>query len=162
MRSTNKSYHEGDWFAVPLNNGGHALGLIARMKEGRGTRIIFGYFFGPRLQDLSRIAQLAELSPEDAIHVGRFGDRDLRTGRWPVIGTSETWDRAAWPMPPFVRIQLVSGIAYKVVYDQDDPGKMISETKCDPSEADSHPRDALSGGGAIETILTDKLRAEPK
>jgi hypothetical protein len=41
------NYNEGDWFAVPLREGGFAIGVIARVmprKEG----VVLGYFFGPR------------------------------------------------------------------------------------------------------------------
>jgi hypothetical protein len=152
------AYQEGDWFGVPLGIGGYAVGLIARMKKGRGSKSIFGYFFGPRREALPTVEELKELSPDDAIFLCRFGDLGLHEGSWPVIGSQPDWDRSKWPMPPFVRIQLISGIGYKVIYDDGNPEKMISETKCDPSEADTHPGDGLSGAGAVEAVLTDKLK----
>ncbi len=29
------SYHEGDWFTVPLRRAGYAVGLVARLSEER-------------------------------------------------------------------------------------------------------------------------------
>ena len=37
------SYREGDWFAVPLRDGGYAAGLIARANP---KGVLLGYFFG--------------------------------------------------------------------------------------------------------------------
>jgi hypothetical protein len=49
MGSQKINYREGDWFAVPLRDGGYAVGLVARM-DNRGG--VLGYFFGPRRDDV--------------------------------------------------------------------------------------------------------------
>jgi hypothetical protein len=41
----NIKYREGDWFAVPLRNGGFAVGLVARANP---KAALLGYFFGPK------------------------------------------------------------------------------------------------------------------
>lgn len=40
-----RNYREGSRFAVPLRQGGYAVGLVARVNP-RG--VLLGYFFGPR------------------------------------------------------------------------------------------------------------------
>ena len=49
MAKEKRRYEEGDWFAVPLQNGGYSLGLVARA-DGEGG--VLGYFFGPRREQL--------------------------------------------------------------------------------------------------------------
>ena len=158
VKKSSANYREGDWFGVPLGIGGYAVGIIARMKKGRGSKSIFGYFFGPRRELLPTVEELKDLKAKDSIYICKFGDLGLHEGSWPVIGSQPDWDRRKWPMPPFVRVQLISGIAYKATYDEDNPEKLISEIKCDPSEADIYPRDALSGAGAVEAVLMHKLK----
>ena len=63
-----------------------------------------------------------------------------------------------WKMPPFIRVQLVTESTYKVIYDDDDPGNVLSETKCDFSESSIYPKDGLYGKGAVETVLTEILK----
>ena len=158
FQKTKPLYQEGDWFAIPIEDGEYAVGLIARMKNGRGTKSIFGYFFGPRRNKIPKLDELTELLPEHNIDMCRFGDLGLHEGSWPVIGRFNDWDRSKWPMPPFLRTQLVSGITFKVTYDDTDPGSRISETECDPKEASKYPKDGLSGSGAVEKYLALKLK----
>ncbi len=145
-------YKEGDWFGVPLADGGYAVGLIARSR--RGGKALFGYFFGPRRSQLPSLTDIRDLTPADAILIGKFGDLGLYTGEWPIIGHSEPWERKAWPMPPLIRVDEFSGKTWKVEYSEDDPSLMVQETPCDAKEAHRFPRDRAMGSGAVALRLT--------
>ncbi|MBM3240185.1 hypothetical protein FJZ31_28200 [Candidatus Poribacteria bacterium] len=144
-------YKEGDWFGVPLEDGGYAVGLIARSR--RGGKALFGYFFGPRRSRLPNLNDIRDLTMADAILIGRFGDLGLYTGEWPIIGHSEPWDRNAWPMLPLIRVDEFSKKAWKVEYSEDDPSLIVQETPCDAKEAYRFPRDRAMGSGAVELRL---------
>ncbi|WP_425308290.1 Imm26 family immunity protein [Ammonicoccus fulvus] len=66
---------EGDWFAVPLRKGGYAVGLIARANR---DGVLLGYFFGPRREAVPSLSDVEELTPDDAIRVGKFGHLGLK------------------------------------------------------------------------------------
>ncbi len=148
-------YKEGDWFGVPLKDGGYALGIIARSRPN--GKALFGYFFGPKREKIPSIGELRTLTPENAILVGQFGDLGLFEGEWPIIGHSEPWDRSTWPIPPLVRRDAVSGEAWLIKYSDDDPIQEISETPCDLFEIRNYPEDGLWGSGAVEIRLTKLL-----
>jgi len=145
-------YKEGDWFAVPLREGGYAVGLIVR-----SGGVLFGYFFGPKREKIPGLSEFQALTPENAIFVGQFGDLGLLKGKWPIIGHSESWDRRIWPMLPLVRRDAVSGEARLIKYSDDDPIQEISETPCDLFEIRNYPEDGLWGSGAVEIRLTKLL-----
>jgi hypothetical protein len=111
------SFSEGTVFAVPLRTGGLATGVLGRAGS---SGILFGFFFGPRRKQLPRLESLGDLTPVDAVLIGRFGDLGLRNGRWPVLGTLPNWDRSRWPMPAFARRELITGATFCVIYDDAD------------------------------------------
>jgi Immunity protein 26 len=152
------AYSEGDAFAVPLASSSYALGVIARRCSGRRSKghTICGYFFGPRLWQLPASGDLALLRPENAVLVCRFGDLGLHNGTWPVIGPIVGWDRALWVVPAFYREQLVSGIRLKVIYDDQDPSRCVSETRTLDDMAEK-PLDGLYGSAAVENVLNARL-----
>jgi hypothetical protein len=148
-------YKEGDWFLIPLDQGGHATGLVARAPKG--GKILYGYFFGPRRETVSTIQELENLQPSDAILIARFGDLRLMTREWPVISHSDTWNRQKWPMISFVRIDSISGAAYRIDYADDGSNKEIRSTPCSSLDAKSLPRDRLAGPQVLESNLSDLL-----
>ncbi len=119
------SYREGTWFAVPLRQGGFAVGLVARA-TGKG-KVILCYFFGPRGISLPTLADVEQLTQREAIRVLRAGDLSLIRHEWPIIGESMTWKRSAWPMPPFVRRDLLTRKAWRVYHSDTDPNLMDRE-----------------------------------
>lgn len=150
------TYREGDWFAVPLRGGGFGAVIIARAmprKEG----VLLGYFFGPKRDSVPTLDQLSTLSASDAALVERFGDLGILDGTWLLVGHADRWDRGAWPTPAFGRLEELTGRAFKVIYDDADPNRLLSEERIDPSELVSMPKDGLSGAGAVERILTRLL-----
>jgi hypothetical protein len=150
-------YGEGDCFGVPLPDGGYAIGVIARASSNRGKGILLGYFFGPRRTALPSLEQLAPLTVKDATYVCRFGDLGLSNGTWPVLGHLPGWSRVQWPMPFFVREQLVSGITFKVVYADDDPARVVSEKEVSAAAAAGYAKDGLLGAQAVALVLSKTL-----
>lgn len=152
--TTRAHYREGDWFAVPLPEGGFAVGLVARANPGG---VLLGYFFGPKRSDVPLLSQLAALRPGDAVLVAGFGHLGLQQGVWPILGRLETWDRRDWPMPVFVRHEELTRRSLRVFYDDDDPNRFIREEPIHPSLGVSmelnhiNPRHA-GGGNNIENL----------
>jgi hypothetical protein len=150
------TYSEGDWFAVPLRDGGFAAGVIGRAmprKEG----VLLGYFFGPRRGEVPTLEQVSGLSAFDAVLVERFGDLGLIRGEWPLLGCLDGWDRSAWPIPTFGRFEELTGRAFKVIYDDANPNMLVREEQVDVSELAGLPKDGLSGAAAVEGILARLL-----
>jgi hypothetical protein len=173
QRMAKMHYHEGDWFAVPLSHGGYALGIVARANQ---IGDLLGYFFGPRRVGLPTLDDVSMLHADQAILITRLDDRGLR-GRsrsgleWPVIGRLADWDRSAWPMPVFGRIDEDVGRAYRVSYADGDPGSRPRREQV-PSDAPhgyrdvwghtknavgSLPRDGMVGADHVEKQLDDLL-----
>jgi hypothetical protein len=148
-----RDYDEGEWFAIPLDSGGVAVGLIAR--ADRKGKVLLGYFFGPRRSEAPSIRELKDYERHQAALVTMFGDLGLHNGRWTVIG-AETWDRNAWPLPLFARMDAVSGECYVVKYDEGDLCTEVSIRPGSSEECAVLPRDLLSGYKAVE-IKLDRL-----
>lgn len=141
---------EGDWFAVPLRDGGYVLGLVARANpEG----VLAGYFFGSARRGLPSLSE-PEPGPMDAVLVGRFGHLGLAQGKWPLLGRQAGWDRSKWPMPVFVRYEELTGRTFRVFYDDADPNLVLREEEVTPGPAEQAPKDGLMGAGFVERVLT--------
>ena len=149
------TYREGDWFAVPLRDGGFAVGVIARTNP---DGVLVGYFFAPKRESLPSIDDLSDLKPGDAFMVRKFGHLGLTKGKWSVIGRLPGWERKDWPMPVFVRYEELTGRSFKVFYDDNDPNKLVREEEVDPGVGEHGPRDGLLGAVAVEKLLTSQLR----
>lgn len=155
-RNSKQKYAEGDWFAVPLEGGGFALGLAARVNPKGG---VLGFFFGPKLVELpASVEHLDSIDAQDALLIGRFGDLGLISGRWPVIGSLPTWDRASWKPPLFGRHEELTGLSWAVRVDNDDPMELVEETIAPALEVNNLPDDGLLGSGAVEALLSHMLK----
>jgi len=148
------SYREGDWFAVPLREGGFGVGVVARANPAGA---LLGYFFGPRRDGVPALDALEILKAPDAILVAKFGHLGLRQGKWPIVGRLDDWERDAWPMPVFVRYEELTGRSFEVFYDGDDPNKLNREKQIPPGAAEQGPKDGLMGAGFVEKVLTKLL-----
>jgi hypothetical protein len=147
-------YGDGDWFAVPLRDDvGFALGVVARHDHRGG---VIGYFFGERFEELPLLESVGSLRAQDAVRVMRFGDLGLVKGQWPILGRLDGWSAEEWPMVAFGRREL-TGRAFRVVYSPDDLRGPMAEELISDDECDRLPRDALSGAGAVERVLTALL-----
>lgn len=152
-------YKEGDWFAVPLEGGGYALGLIARMRKRPRSVGLFGYFFGPRRQDVPTLADAARLRAVDAIDRLIFGDLDLLNQNWPVLGALPDWDRGKWPLPGFAHKDVISGQPYIRTYDEDSLD-FHSERQVREADLVGLPPDGLYGAGAVITRLSRLIQQQ--
>jgi hypothetical protein len=144
----------GDAFAVPLNDGGYAVGVVARMSR---SSILFGYFFGPKVPERPDSAVLTDLTPERAILVGRFGYLGIKGGAWRAIGRLPAWDEQVWTFPPLVRPEQIRGGSLLVTYDNDDPSLTVHERYFPAGVVPGGPKDGLMGAGFVETRLTRLL-----
>jgi hypothetical protein len=147
-------YTEGDWFAVPLPNGGFGVGVLARANRGG---VLLGYFFGPRREAVPPPSDLSDLQPSRAVLIRKFGHLGLRSGKWPIVGRTTDWDREAWPVPTFVRHEELTGRTYEVIYDEDDPNRVVREEPSTPEATRALPRDGLAGPGFLERQLAELL-----
>lgn len=151
-----KVHSEGDWFAVPLENGQFATGLLARLSP---SGIALGYFFGPSRDRPGEMAGLELLTPEDAVLVGRFGDLSLQDKTWPVTGRVDPWVPRSWPMPVLIRHQLLTGLVLKVFYDDSDPQVWLRTEPVTQGEELDGPEDGMMGAGFVEARLSRLLDA---
>jgi hypothetical protein len=147
-------FKEGDWFAVPLTDGGFAVGLVAR--SPKGGKVLFGYFFGPRRFELPKVEDLRGYSPSKALLVAIFGDYSLYRGEWPILGNLGNWKRDDWPMPLFSRVD-EKGKAVKVKYSENDPTDCATEMPCSIEEAKDLPEDSMKGSHIVARHLSKLL-----
>jgi hypothetical protein len=147
-------YREGDWFAVPLRDGGYGAGLIARASPGG---VLLGYFFGPLRSEVPELEDVRELRPADAVLVRRLGHLGIMQGRWPLLGRVDDWDRREWPTPVFIRYEELTGRSFRVFYDDNDPNRVLRYEQVAPGEAEQGPKDGLMGAGFAEGALTRLL-----
>ena len=145
-------YNEGTWFAVPLRTTGYGIGIVTRMAP-RGR--LFGYFFGPARTTAPALDEVVTLTPEDAVLRIRFGDLGLLEGTWPIIGHAANFDRTVWPLPPFIRIDDITGKAFKDTFS--DSLDFVAQEPCDPELARVFPENALWGYRAVESELSEHL-----
>lgn len=157
MPRRKQHYEEGDWFAVPLQGGGYALGLIARMKPNSSG--LLGYFFGPRYSEIPKLAAAAQLHSTDAIERLIFGDLDLLERNWPVLGALPGWNRQQWPLPSFAGRDLVSGRPHIRTYDEDSL-EMVSERWVRDADIAGLPQDGLFGAGAVVSRLSRVIQEQ--
>ena len=87
-------YTEGDRFAVPLEDGGYAIGLIAVLSSDRVGGL--GYFFPPRFHTVPQSDACGRLRPDEAVLICQFGDLGIIQGAWPLIGKVRPWNRQEW------------------------------------------------------------------
>lgn len=151
-------YDEGQWFAVPLRNGGFGIGVIVR--GSYATKGGLGYFFGPRYETVPGDEATWEKHAQQAVMITRFGDLGIINGRWPMIESSKPFIKENWPIPKFgIEVPYPPGKGFLREYAQNQKGEFIciKETPVDASDIAHYPRDAVMGGGAVEISLTNLL-----
>ena len=92
--------------------------------------------------------------------VCRFGDPGLQNGSWPIIGHTGEWNREDWPLPPFSRVDCISGKVALIDYH---PENLVWERElpyANPESIRDLPRDGLCGWGSVEIQLDMLLRCE--
>jgi hypothetical protein len=148
------SYREGDVFAVPLHDGGFALGVVARA-TGKGP--VLGYFFGPRRDVTPSVEEVSELEAGDNVLIQRFGDLGLIRGSWQLLGALPEWRRDRWPMPAFGRHEELTGRYLRVEYADDDLNGPPREIEVSREEFERLPEDGLAGFAFTEARLSRLL-----
>jgi hypothetical protein len=154
-------YDEGQWFAIPLRNGGYALGIIVR--GSYKTKGGLGYFFGPKFQTIPDDKDTLDKQPEDAVLITQFGDMGLVNGSWPLIHSSRQFLKDEWPIPKFgIKLPNLPGKGFVREYVQNVIGELIlkKETLVDQLSIINLPVDRISGGGAVEIRLTDLIEKD--
>lgn len=150
-------YTNGDLVAVPLREGlGYAVGLIVA-HDGLGG--VIGYFFNRRFDAIPTVDAAGAWGRSDVLRVMRFGDLGLIRGDWVVLGEHPEWRPCDWPIPAFGRRE-PTGRAFRVTYSAEDLRGPAREELIDDDECDRLPRDALSGSGAVERVLTHLLSVD--
>lgn len=146
-------YPEGTLFLVPLIPSGFALGVVART-DGKGR--IFGHFFRPRLET-PVLPTALNLNPAQSILMCRFGDHDLYTNKWPIVGKLSNWNRTVWSLPSFSRPHNDPSKIYITQYDDD--LDLLSENLAVKSSVEGMTlvADALLGSGIVEVRLNQLL-----
>jgi hypothetical protein len=147
-------YKEGTWFAIPLRQGGYAVGRVARHTPV--GKIILAYLFGPKREQIPTLDGIRNLEPGEAVRVVRVGDLGLVDGSWPVIGDSVPWERERWSMPAFIRRDDLGRAAWRVLYSDDDPNTILSEQRV-PYETTELESAGLYGDQAAEALLSQLL-----
>jgi hypothetical protein len=150
-------YQAGDWFAIPVDGGGYALGLIARAYRGPA---ILAYAFGPLRPDPPTADDIAAgLTPRDAVIVCRVGYLGLKSGKWPIIAHFTSWNPAEWPMPAFAQVNFLNPAkAFKRRYDEKRLLDLVEEEVISAEEAALLPEDGSFGAEALEIELGRLLR----
>jgi len=146
------NYHEGDWFAVPLNKPGYALGLVARA-DGRG--LILAYYFGPRRNSMPNARDTGVLLPNHAVWKCLVNDQSLRNGDWPIIAHTTEWNPNMWPVPVFARFDEYDKTAVEVVYS--DSLSVLRETDISLRKARHLPEDVFESPRSVEACLSQLL-----
>lgn len=149
---------EGDWFAVPLGEAGYAVGLVARAAKRGDT--LFGYFFGPLRAELPSMEEFDGLTPSDAVLVTRFEDEALESGDWPILASTDAWERDAWPMPEFhmPATQALTGESFAVRYSEDAPHRYMGHRPIALHEERAFPPDhGAYAPGRLANVLRDHL-----
>jgi hypothetical protein len=156
MRQAAQEYREGDWFAVPLDDGRYVLGRIAR----HSNSIVFGYFFAPPFDHVPAPAEIGDRRAADSFIQLRFSCLGLERGDWPVLEQSGQWDREGWPLPEFENRLNVPGrptVLYAIRLDEKTVSREVSRRRIDPKEAGKRPDESLFGTEAAAIRLRQAL-----
>lgn len=146
----------GTWFQLPLPSGGYALGLIVRRAKGPIPRIIFCYFFGPRLESWEQIQKPIALAPSDRIFFARTNDRAFKTNRWIVLDDMKSFDPNIWSMPPFRSGAVGGGPDHRrrrYLRTYNDQFKCVAEELQVVDRVEDYPQDIDFGHLAMEQAL---------
>ncbi len=155
MKKQKSSYHEGTLFLVPLRDHGFVRGLVCRA-DGKG--VVFGHFFGPRIESAIALPLDGDLGPSNALLSGCFGELGITKGAWPIVGELSAFDRRNWPLPVFIRE--VAGQTY--ARELNDSLEILSERKVLVEELPvTTCRDSVMGYGFVEMRLTKLLSGPP-
>lgn len=149
-------YVNGDVVAVPLRDDS-SFGLVLIVgHDGVGAAI--GYLFDSIHPDQpTDVTQLTGIGPENVLRASRFGDLGLMNGTWLVVGQHPSWQEQEWPLLEFGGRRWAGKYAFTAVYEPEDVSRKNREEPITEDEYELLPRDAFSGSGAVEIVLTHLL-----
>lgn len=147
----NFNYKEGTVFAMKLEPKGFAIGVVARMSNNGK---ILGYFFGEKYFRLPTMDLIGELNCKKAIRTVMVGGDRIIKKKWPIIGEIENWNRKKWPIPDFLRVDvIIPNLAFRIHYSDD-----LEETGMTRTSVKSKlEEDCLFGGLSLEIELSEMI-----
>ncbi|MBM3267483.1 MAG: DUF4259 domain-containing protein [Candidatus Sericytochromatia bacterium] len=151
--SARKRIRTGTVFAVPLNSGKYAIGLIVR---GPKVHCALGYFFGEVFESVPTLDQVGDLAPARAVWIARFGDGGIFKGEWPALGILPGFKTADRPFPLLYQDNDVGG-CFKSRFSEDDPCERIERVRVSKEEIAGLFPDSLYGYVALQKELSRVL-----
>ena len=145
-----RPYKEGAWFAIPLEGGGFATGLVARCTPKGG--LCLAYLFGPVRERIPTLDDVKSLRRQDAAKVWHVGDSHLMKGKWPLVGHLDSWERDEWPSPQFVRIDPLGQSKWRVTYSDVDTNEVVGEERI-PFAESGYETSRVCGSLYVEKVL---------
>jgi hypothetical protein len=74
-------------------------------------------------------------------------------GEWKIVGKCDEWSSDAWPMPSFIRKNLLDGQDYEIFYDEKDPAKEMRQELFLDKDRRRLEQDGLFGYGAVQRYM---------
>ena len=148
-------YHEGSVFAIPLNDGGYGIGVVARAAS---NGVILSYLFSDRYTTIPAQNELPKLDPQKALLKIRMGDLYLLNGSWTVLGDLEDWKKEMWPVPVYIQRNATVGKVWTETFWDKDVSR-IGSTDTVPESFDSteYQKSVVYDPIAVEFELTQAL-----
>jgi hypothetical protein len=143
---------EGDLCAVPLNDGGYGVGLIARKND----KIVLGYFFSYISSNVPIDIPPAVLGKKNVILIAKFSSLRIDSGDWPIIGNPIPFVKSDWPIPIFRHRDDIVGVYRARILGED--LFTAREYIISDEEADKLYQDGLFGAVALASRLNRVLK----
>lgn len=151
MRRKKLKIKEGDVFAVPLLQGGYAIGLVAREHKG----ITLGYFFKSIFTEVPEFLDATDINSWPVAFIGKFSSLGIEEEEWPLLKTNFVFKREDWPIPVFKMQDLLTEQYFAVLYDD----TLVNEEryKITKEEADKLFGHAYSGHGSLQKKISSLI-----
>ena len=106
---------EGDVIAIPLNQGGYGIGLVARTNK----RTMLGYFFNNVYQTVPTDILPGEINEKNVVLVAKFSSLGIEDGTWPILARFSNFTKTGWPIPVFKMQHALTGKYFAIIYEED-------------------------------------------
>jgi hypothetical protein len=152
MKSKKIKAMEGYLVAVPLNQNGYGLGLVAR----KNKRVCLGYFFNRVYSTLPMDVSPGEMDKKDVILIAKFSSLGIEDGSWPIIKSLQEFNPFDWPIPVFQGKDYLAERYFAIVYEED----IMNEKKrysISQQEASTLFEHGLHGYISLQNALSKRL-----